>query len=81
MMLRPSTQRLSALATECLGAGDRVPSDRLPMATECPGRPCAQCSSSAKGPEINSNQTEGRSQAIAGCPVEVEKEIWFKKRF
>ena len=43
------------------------------MATECPGRPSAQ------GPEINSNQTEGWSQAIAARPVELEKEIWFKK--
>jgi hypothetical protein len=29
----------------------------------------------------NSNQTEGWSKAIAARPVELEKEIWFKKRF
>ena len=40
----------------------------------------AQWSSSAQGPEIYSNQTEGWSQAIAARPVDLEKKIWFKKR-
>ena len=46
-----------------------------------PRRPSAQWPLSAQGPEIYSNQTEGWSQAIAARPVELEKEIWFKKRF
>jgi hypothetical protein len=35
---------------------------------------------SAQGPKINSNQTEGRSQAIAANQVELEKEIWLNKK-
>ena len=72
-MLRLSAQRPSARATECQALSakrDRVPS-----------RPSAQQELSAQRPKINSNQTKGWSQAIAIRPVELEKEIWFKKRF
>ena len=41
----------------------------------------AQWSSSAQWPKINSNQTKGWSQAITARLVELENEIWFKKRF
>ena len=83
-MLRLSAKRPSAGETEC--QADRVP-ERLSAkrlsarATECPQRLSAQWSSSAQRPKINSNQTKGWSQAIAARPVELEKEIWFKKRF
>ena len=66
---RPSATRPSAKRT-LSAERDRVPS-----------RPSAQQASSAQRPKINSNQTKGWSQAIAARPVELEKEIWFKKRF
>ena len=66
---------------------DWVPSARVPERQALsakrdwvPSQPSAQQASSAQRPKINSNQTKGWSQAIAARPVELEKEIWFKKK-
>ena len=71
-------------ATECLG--DPVPRKLSAQAIECLATECLMVIECLMGIEclvtqIFPNQTERWSQAIAARPVELEKEIWFKKRF
>ena len=61
------------LATEC--PGDPVPSDPVPRATQCPMVP--ECLVTRN----HSKSNKRWSQAIAAHPVELEKEIWIKKRY